>query len=297
MENNGPLLVTGASGHLGRRVVELLLSDPKTKNRKLVAVTRTPEKLSELAARGVDVRAGDFDQPTTLESAFAGVARALIVSTDALDRPGRRLGQQLSAIATAKAAGVKHIVYTSLSNPDPSSRITIAPDHWGTETALRDSGLGYTVLRNNMYTDHLLMGLPHAVSVGKLVNSHGSGRVSYVTREDCAEAAAAALSEPFDGRCVLDITGPAAVTQSELAGILSEVTGKRVEYVAVSAETATQNLQAAGLPLPIAQLLVSFEVASLSGQLAVTSSAVRTLTGKPAQGVAEFLNAHRAALG
>jgi NAD(P)H dehydrogenase (quinone) len=297
MANNGPLLVTGASGHLGRRVVELLLSDPKTKGRKLIAVTRSPGKLAELAARGVEVRAGDFDQPAALPAAFAGIERALIISTDALDRPGRRLEQHLAAVSAARAAGVKHVVYTSLTNPDPASPITIAPDHWSTESAIRESGLGFTVLRNNMYTDYLLMGLPHAVAAGKLVNAYGSGAVSYVTREDCAQAAAAALSRAFEGTAVLDITGPAAITQAELAGIVSEITGKRVEYAAVSVEAATQNLQGAGMPLPIAQLLVSFEVAGLRGQLAVTSSAVRELTGSAPQGVREFLTANRAALG
>jgi len=188
-------------------------------------------------------------------------------------------------------------VYTSLTNPGPQSPITLAPDHWGTESAIRESGMSYTVLRNNMYTDHLLMWLPHAVSAGKLVNAYADGAVSYVTREDCAQAAAAALSESFEGKAVLDITGPTAIAQSELAAMVSEVTGKPVEYVAVSPEAATQNLQRAGMPLPIARLLVSFEVAATRGQLAVTSSAVRELTGKAAQGVREFLSANRAALG
>jgi len=297
MSNNGPLLVTGASGHLGRRVVELLLDSPRANGRKLIAVTRSPEKLAELAARGVEVVAGDFDHPGTLQAPFAGVERALIISSDALDRPGRRLEQHLAAVHAAHAAGVRHVVYTSLTNPGPQSPITLAPDHWGTESAIRESGMSYTVLRNNMYTDHLLMWLPHAVSAGKLVNAYADGAVSYVTREDCAQAAAATLSESFEGKAVLDITGPTAIAQSELAAMVSEVTGKPVEYVAVSPEAATQNLQRAGMPLPIARLLVSFEVAATRGQLAVTSSAVRELTGKAAQGVREFLSANRAALG
>lgn len=297
MANNDPLLVTGASGHLGRRVVELLTSNPQTQGRKIIALTRSPDKLSDFAARGVEVRQGDFDQPATLQAAFAGVERLLIISTDALDRPGHRLEQHLAAVEAARTAGVKHVVYTSLTNPGPESPVTLAPDHWGTETALRESGLGYTVLRNDLYTDFLLMGLPHAVASGKLVNSYADGKVSYVTREDCAQAAAAALSGSFEGKTVLDITGPAALTQSELAGIVSEITGKAVEYVAVSPETATQNLQGAGLPLPIAQLLVSFEVAGTRGQLAVVSSAVRELTGKEPKSVREFLSEQRAALG
>jgi NAD(P)H dehydrogenase (quinone) len=297
MSNNGPLLVTGASGHLGRRVVELLLDDPRRSGRKLVAVTRSPEKLADFAARGVEVRPGDFDRPDTLPTAFAGVERALIISTDALDRPGRRVAQHFAAVQAARAAGVRHAVYTSLTNPDPESPITLAPDHWATEQALRESGMGYTVLRNNMYTDYLLMGLPHAIAASQLVNAYGDGSVSYVTREDCARAAAAALYAPFEGTAVLDVTGPAAITQSELAMIASEVTGKPLKYVAVDAETATQNLQRTGLPRPIAELLVSFEVAGSRGRLAVVGSAVRELTGQAPQSVSQFLRAHRTALG
>jgi NAD(P)H dehydrogenase (quinone) len=297
MANNGPLLVTGTSGHLGRRVVELLLSSPQTKGRKLIAVTRSPDKLADFAARGVEVRAADFDHPGTLQAAFAGVERALIISTDALDRPGRRREQHLAAVNAARAAGVKHVVYTSLTNPDPESPVTLAPDHWGTEAAIRESGMSYTVLRNNLYTDHLLMGLPHAVRTGKLVNAYGTGAVAYVTREDCAQAAAGALVQSFEGKAILDITGPAALTQAELAAILSQVTGKPVEYLAVSPEAATHNLQGAGMPLPFAQLLVSFEVAGTLGRLSVVSSAVHELTGKAPQSVGDFLSANRQALG
>ena len=293
----GPLLVTGASGHLGRRVLELLLAGDRLQGRKLIAITRSPDKLAELAARGVEVRAGSFDEPATLSAAFSGAERALIISTDALDRRGRRLEQHRAAVNAAKAAGVKHIVYTSLTNPGPDSPITLAPDHWETEAALRQAGLGYTVLRNNMYTDYLLMGLPHAVQAGKLVNAYGTGGVSYVTREDCAQAAAAALSADFDGKTVFDITGPAAITQTELAALVTEITGKAVEYLAVDAQTGVKNLLGAGMPQPVAELLVSFEVAGIQGKLALVSSAVRELSGRAPQSVREFLTANRAALG
>ena len=294
---HGPLLVTGASGHLGRRVVEVLLGSDRLKGRKIIAVTRSPDKLADFAARGVEVRPASFDEPATLSAAFSGAERALIISTDALDRAGRRLEQHRVAVNAAKVAGVKHVVYTSLTNPGPDSPITLAPDHWGTENALRDAGFGYTVLRNNMYTDYLLMGLPHAVQAGKLVNAYGTGGVSYVTREDCAQAAAAALAADFDGKTVFDITGPAAVTQAELAAMVGEITGKPVEYLAVDAATGVENLLGAGMPQPIAELLVSFEVAGIQGKLSPVSSAVRELTGKTPQSVREFLSANRAALG
>jgi NAD(P)H dehydrogenase (quinone) len=295
--NDGPLLVTGASGHLGRRVLQLLLAEPRNAGRKLIALTRTPHQLAEFAQQGVEIRAASFDDAATLSDAFRGAVRALIISTDTLDRPGQRLVQHRNAVQAAKASGVEHLVYTSLVHCEPSSLVTLAPDHWGTETILRESEVPYTVLRNNMYTDYLLMSLPYAVKTGKLVNSYGSGKVSYVTREDCARAAALALSGSFQGRAVLDVTGPRAITQAQLAAAVSELSGKSVEYVAVDAATAVANNVGAGVPLPVAELLVSFERSAAAGQLAVESSAVRDLTGNAPSSVEQFLSEQRAALG
>jgi NAD(P)H dehydrogenase (quinone) len=294
--NSGTLLVTGASGHLGRRVLELLLADPRNAGRRLIALTRTPDKLSEFAAKGIEVRAASFDDATSLANGFRGAERALVISTDALDRPGRRLEQHENAVQAAKASGVEHLVYTSLTHCEPSSLVTLAPDHWSTESMLRESEIPYTVLRNNMYTDYLLMGLPYAVKSGKIVNSYGTGKVSYVTREDCARAAALALAGNFQGRVVLDITGPKAITQAELAAIVSEIVGKPIEYAAVNAATAVANNVGAGLPPAVAELLVSFESSALAGQLAVESSSVQDLTGSAPSSVKQFLSAQRAAL-
>jgi len=294
--NSSTLLVTGASGHLGRRVLELLLADPQHAGRKLIALTRTPEKLSALAARGVEVRAASFDDADSLTTAFRGAARALIVSTDALDRPGRRIEQHRNAVQAAKLSGVEHLVYTSLTHCEPSSLVTLARDHWGTESSLHESELPYTVLRNNMYTDYLLTSLRHALKSGQIVNAYAAGKVSYVTREDCARAAASALSRSFHGRAVLDITGPRAITQLDLAALATELSGTRIEYVAVDAATAVANYLASGLPAPIAELLVSFERSAAAGQLALECSAVQELTGSPPSSVKQFLLEQRGAL-
>lgn len=294
---SGTLLVTGASGNLGRRVVELLLASGQHERRKIVATTRTPEKLADLERRGIEVRAASFEDPSSLAVAFAGVERALLISTDALDRPGRRLEQHANAVNAAKRAGVRHIVYTSLTNPGLESLVTIAPDHRETERLIADGGFGYALLRNNMYTDYLLHHLPHEVAAGKIVNAYGDGRVGYVTRDDCARAAAAALASTFDGRAVHDVTGPAALTQAELANIVSEISGKRVTYLAVDGDTSKRNAIAAGLPAPVAELLVSFELAGAKGQLDVALGAVQALAGVAPTSVREFLVAHRALLG
>ncbi len=197
--NRRTLLVIGASGHLGQRVIELLL---EANAGHVIAATRTPEKLAHLVARDVEVRKADFDDPGTLASAFAGVDRLLLISTDALDGTDRRIVQHRNAINAAAQAKVKHVVYTSLTNPEPGSPIAIAPDHYATEQVLAASGLDWTVLRNNIYTDYQLAGLTRAVATGQLVSAAGDGGVGYVTREDCARAAAAALTARSSGRLV-----------------------------------------------------------------------------------------------
>lgn len=288
--NQPTLLVTGASGHLGRRVVELLL---EANAGAVIATTRNPEKLADLAARGVEVRQADFDDPGSLPAAFAGAERLLLISTDAVDGTDRRIRQHMHAVKAAEQAGVKHILYTSLTNPGPESPILLAPDHAATEQALAESELDWTLLRNNMYTDYLLPSLSQAVASGKLTAAAGDGAAGYVTREDCARAAAAALAATTTGRSTLDITGPAAVTHAELAQIVSELTDRPVAYVAVEPEELKAGLLAAGLPEPVAGLFVSFDEAIAQGMLAVGSTAVADLTGEPAQSVRDFLASHK----
>lgn len=292
-ESQRTLLVTGASGQLGRRVVELLLAAGE---RNVVAATRTPEKLAGLASRGVAVRRADFDDPASLDAAFAGVDRLLLISTDEVVEPGRRVAQHRRAIAAAERAGVRHVVYTSLTNPGPESPIGLAVDHRETEAALAASGLSFTVLRNNIYADLLLHSAPAAAARGQLVNAAGEGAVGYVTREDCARAAARALAGAEAGRVVLDVTGPAVVTQAELAAVLSELAGRPVTHVNVTPEQLQAQMVSHGMPAALAAVYVSFDRAVAAGTLAVASDAVERLTGRRPTSVAAFLGAHRAAL-
>lgn len=289
------LLVTGASGHLGRRVLDLLLAS-NTPAASLIATTRTPDRLADLAARGVEVHAASFEESSSLGAAFRGVERALIISTDAVGVPGMRIAQQRAAVHAAREAGVRHVVYTSLTNPGPESLVSLAPDHHETEVAIAELFPSHTILRNNLYTDYLLHSLPQAVRAGRIANAFGDGGVGYVAREDCARAAAAVLASDFDGRAVHDITGPEAITQAELAAIVSELSGRPVTYEALDAETSERRLVQAGLPEPVAALLVSFERSGARGQLAVAPGAVSFLTGSPPVSVRDFLARHRAAL-
>lgn len=201
------LLVTGASGYIGRRAVELLL-EAGTEN--IIAASRHPEMLSDLASRGAEIRKADFDDPATLDVAFAGVERLLIVSTDALGVPGKRQRQHRAAVDAAVKAGVGHIIYTSMSSPESGSLIPFAPDHYETERALERSGVPFTVLRVNWYADNIFSWLPQALSSGQWFTSSGEGCAGYVTRDDVAAAAAAVLSSDAIHSCRVDVTGPEA---------------------------------------------------------------------------------------
>jgi NAD(P)H dehydrogenase (quinone) len=287
-----PLLVTGASGQLGRRVLEHLL---RAQAGPIIALTRSPESLREFAARGVEVRAADFEREADLANAFRGAARALLISTDALDRPGRRLAQHLAALRALAGAGVQHVVYTSLFNPHPRSPITIAADHRETEAALAASRLDFTILRNNCYSELLLMALPPAIASGQLVDARGSGATGFVSREDCARTAAAALLTG-SGRRTLDVTGPAALTSDDIAALVSELTGRRVSHISVPADAVKKALLDHGLPGTVADMLVSFDVAIEKGDLSAVAGTVRELTGTPPQSVRDFLAEHRAQL-
>lgn len=288
---NGPLIVTGASGQLGRQVIERLVQAGAG---PIIAVSRNPDKLADLKDKGVDTRAGDFNDPASLQAAFAGARRILIISTDDLE-PGKRIAAHSNAVAAAKSTGVGHIVYTSLTNPVSASPIGFASDHKGTEKLIAESGADYTILRNNLYADLLLMGGPQSIAMGKHFAAAAEGKTGYVTRADCARAAAAALMTAT-GRQTLDISGPQTVSQAEVAAILSEIAGKDIPYIALPAEDLVQAMIGNGLPEFLARVFVSFDEAIAQDYLDVASDDLKTLTGQPGQSVRDFLLANGAAL-
>lgn len=287
------LLVTGAGGQLGRRVVELLLEAGAS---NIVAASRDPSKLADLAARGVETRRVDFDEPAALPAAFAGVERLLLISTDSMGEPGHRIGQHRAAIAAAEAAKVKHVVYTSAPGARPQVGGGVIDDHFWTEQALAASAIpGWTILRHNIYAEVLLMGASQAVTSGALYSATAGAGRAYVGREDCARADAAALVKG-EGRQILDVSGPAAVTQDEVAALLSQLSGKSVKHQDLPLAAYREGLVAAGLPPFYADILASFDHAAGEGQQAIVTDVVETLTGKPPVSVAAFLEANRAAL-
>lgn len=282
---NASLLVTGASGHLGRRVLELLLEQG---HGPLLAVSRNTDTLADLAGRGVELRRADFDDQASLLPAFAGAHRVLLISTDALEPAGRRAAQHRNAVQAAAQAGVRHVLYTSLTR-GTASPLKLAEDHAATERELERSSLGYSVLRNNIYMDVLL----GTLASGELTSAAGSGRLGYIAREDCARAAAAALASDFEGRRALEVTGPAALSHADVVRIASEALGRPVRLVSVSADDLERGMTERGVPARVAQIFADLDRGVAAGALDVTTSAVSELTGRQPLSFAEFLAGHR----
>ena len=267
------VVVTGASGHLGRRVADLLLErlDPP----EVVLLTRTPDALASYAARGAFVRFADFDQPATLGEAFSGAERALLIS--ALDFE-RRIGQHHAAIEAAKAAGARHVIYTSIPEPE-GNPAAAAPSHLATEVAARESGLAWTFLRNSLYADFQVPVIAQAIARGRLVTSAGDGRVAYVARDDCAAAAAAVLTQDGHEGRAYDVTGPEAIGPRDIAALAAELGGRPVEVVPVDDDALVAGMIETGVPEAAARIGLSFVVAAREGFLDSVTSAVRDLTG------------------
>lgn len=287
---NDTLLVTGAGGHLGRIAVEELIARGAT---RIVAGTRDPAKLADLQAKGVEVRKVDFADAASLATAFAGVDRLLIISTDAI---GARQAQHEAAVVAAKAAGIKHIVYTSAPAARPDADAGLNPEHFWSEVAIAASGIGFTILRNHMYAENNLMDAAHVVASGQLFGLIGDRGTSYVTRADAARTAAGALLTA-EGNTIEDVTGPAPVTNVERATLYTQLTGKPVQVIALSPADLQAGMVAAGLPEGFAGALVAFQRDAVSGHHGVVTGTVERYSGRKPQGLAEFLAANKAALG
>ena len=289
------LLVTGASGQLGGAVVHHLLDTLQVPAERLIVTSRSPEGLADFAARGVTVRAADFDQPATLSSAFAGADRLLLVSTDALMEPGKRLAQHRNAVKAAVEAGVGHVVYTSLPSAE-TSHVSFAPDHWGTEQALVASSLAWTVLRNAWYFENLAYALPAALASGEWASAAGEGRIAYIARDDLARAAAVALASPDRSNRVLTLTGSHAYSARDIASRLSALADKPLSVVDITPEQRLEDLKAHGFPPVLAEVFASFDVATAAGDLGAVTDDYLQLTGQPPTTLDAWLSANIALL-
>jgi NAD(P)H dehydrogenase (quinone) len=290
MSTSPTLFVAGANGKLGRRVVELLLE--RGYAGKIIAGSRHPEKLN---FAGVEARKADYGDVPGFIKAIEGVDRLLLISTDVLGPI--RTALHTSAVAAARAAGVKHIVYTSMPAPEPGSPVPFASQHFDTEEAIKASGIPYTILRMNWYAENLLSSLPSALATGKWYTSSGAGTLAHVSREDTARAAAGALIAGDTSR-TLTVTGPEALNTRQIAAVASEVTGKPIEVVDVTDEQLAAGAIAAGVPEPVVNaIVVPLDANTRLGRVALTTNAVETLWGTKPQGLKAFLEANKAALG
>jgi NAD(P)H dehydrogenase (quinone) len=266
----GTIVITGASGGLGRRVAELVPD--------AIRVTRTPEKLDGVGAS--EVRPGDFTDPSSLDAAFTGAETLLLISTDVV---GVRLEQHQNAVDAAVRAGVKRVVYTSITSPDPDSPLILAREHFATEQMLRDSGLQWTFLRNSIYADMQPATAAQAREHGAYVTNSGDGRLPYVAREDCAQVAAAVLTGEGHENVAYDVTGPDLLSADDL-GALYGVPVQQVDDAAYA-----DGLRAAGLPDFVVDLYVTMGAETRAGKFDVESDAVKRLTGREPQPVSALL--------
>jgi NAD(P)H dehydrogenase (quinone) len=292
---NDKIFVTGAAGQLGQLVIKHLLARGVAPSR-IVAGTRSPDKLADLAAADVEVRRADFEDLRGLTAALNGAGTVLIISTDALDGTDTRLKQQRNAVSAAVAADVRRLAYTSQPNPD-SSLLTFAPDHLGTEQAIKATGLPYVIFRNGWYQENLLRALPNALKSGQWHSAAEGGRTSYVGREDIAEAIAAALVTSTLESRTYTLTGSEALSTEEIARLASQVTGKPLSVVHVTDGQLAAGLRAAGVPEIFVSVLASAEAETRAGNLSIVTDHVESLIARGPRRLAEYLKGAKLAFG
>ncbi|MFJ4142985.1 SDR family oxidoreductase [Pseudomonas sp. NPDC089734] len=269
------IVVTGATGQLGRLVIEQLLK--RTAASQIIAAVRSPEKASDLAALGIQVRQADYSQPSTLDSAFAGADKVLLISSSEL---GQRTSQHRAVIEAARRAQVKLLAYTSVLHAD-TSVLGLAQEHRETEALLRESGVPSVILRNGWYHENYTAGIPAALGLGSVYGCAGDGRISSASRNDYAEAAAVVLtsSEQQAGR-VYELAGDESYTLADFAAQLSKQSGKTLPYVNLPEADYQGALEHAGLPQPIAALLADSDTGASKGALYDDSRQLSALIGR-----------------
>lgn len=278
------IVVTGATGHLGRLIVESLLRRGVPAG-EIVALGRDTGKLADLAGRGVVTRRADYTDPASLRAAFAGAEKLMFVSGSEV---GQRETQHRNVVAAAREAGVGLVVYTSIANADRSSMI-LAGEHLATEREIAAAGLPYVILRNGWYLENYTDQLPTYLQYG-VTGAAGDGRVSAATRADFAEAAAAALTGAGEAGRVYELGGE-AFTLTELAEELSRQTGRSVGYTDLPTEKYAEVLGGAGVPAGFAAILADSDRGLSQGELYVEGDDLAKLIGRRPTTLAEALRA------
>ena len=266
------IAVTGATGQLGRLVVEKLKARVPASD--IVALARSTAKAAGL---GVAAREADYDKPETLERALAGVSTLLLISSSEV---GKRAAQHHAVIEAAKKAGVKRIVYTSLLHAD-TSPLNLAEEHLATEAELKASGVLFTILRNGWYTENYTGSIPGALAGGAFLGSAGEGKISSATREDFADAAVAVLTtEGHEGK-TYELAGDEAWTLSDLAAEISRQAGREIPYRDLPEAEYAAALKGFGIPEGFARMIAGWDVGASRGALFDDSRQLSKLTGRP----------------
>jgi len=278
------IVVTGATGQLGRLVIKYLTS--KVEASEIIAAVRTPEKASDLAALGVQVRKADYSRPETLKAAFHGAEKVLLISSSEL---GQRTDQHINVIQAAKNEGVSLIAYTSLLHAD-TSPLGLAGEHIETEAYLKECGVPFVLLRNGWYTENYLASVASSIDHGAYIGSAGEGRISSAAREDYAEAAAVVMAseEPQAGK-VYELAGDESYSLAELAALISLESSKELPYVNLPEKEFRAALESAGLPESVAQLLANSDVGASKGGLFDAQGELSALIGRPTKNLTEML--------
>jgi NAD(P)H dehydrogenase (quinone) len=266
------IAITGATGQLGRLVVEKLKG--KIPASDIVALVRSPQKAADL---GVAAREADYDRPETLGRALEGIETLLLISSNEV---GKRAAQHRAVIEAAKKAGVKRVVYTSLLHAD-TTPLSLADEHRQTEAELKASGIPYTILRNGWYTENYTASIPGALAGGAFVGSAGEGRISSATRADFADAAVAVLTTEGQEGQTYELAGDEAWTLSDLAAEVSRQTGREIPYRDLPEAEYADALKGFGMPEGFAQMIAGWDVGASQGALFDDSRQLSKLTGRP----------------
>lgn len=285
------IVITGATGQLGRHVVEALL-ELNVPAGEIVAAGRSVEKLAGFAGRGVQVRAMDYADASSVTAALKGARKVLLISGSEV---GQRVEQHRTVIEAAKAEGVELLAYTSIANAD-STGMKLAAEHQATEAILRESGVPFVLLRNGWYLENYTDQLPGTLAQGALAGSARNGQVSGAARADYAHAAAAVLVAEGQAGNVYELGGDEAFSMADLAAEISAATGKTITYNDLPPQEYAGLLTGAGVPEAFAEILADSDLGIARGDLLVSSGDLRRLIGRPATSLAEAVRAAAAAV-
>ena len=279
------IVISGASGQLGHLVIQSLLA--KVPASQIVAAVRNPERASDLAALGVQIRKADYTDPASLDAAFQGAEKVLLISSSEV---GLREAQHRNVIDAVKKAGVSLLAYTSLLHVE-TSPLGLAGEHAATEAYLGRSGIPFVLLRNGWYTENYLASIPPALQHGAFIGSAGEGRIASAARADYAEAAAVALTTPDQSGKVYELAGDESYTLAEFAAELSRQSGKQIPYVNLPESVFKAALVGAGLPEPLAGLLADSDAGASKGGLFDDKRQLSALIGRPTTPLAALIQA------